>query len=585
MALLRPPRTTRETAPALGDGFLAPRIIAGEYDVLAVLGRSRTAVVYRAFSCSLATEVAVKVPAPWAHRRAHAAIRQEATLLQGLDHPNVVPLIETGREGDMPYLVMPLAPLGSLRSTLERAGGALPAPWVAQVIGLTAEGLQAVHDRGLVHLDVKPGNILLGEGDWPWLADFSTATRAAAPRQGARPWRLPGTEAYMAPEHRAGRAVDARADQYALGLVAWEALSGRRPERATLDEAGRVFPAPIATVLARACAFDPDHRYPSARAFAAALASALAVAAPGDPARRRWRLAATAASLPAAGALAALCVTVGPRPLVWDWAWALLGLVVLVLARAVLLATPSSLRERALGALLSATLPRGGAEDDRRRAGAALSALLDAALGVPGGVLLLSLLLAVVGASASEARAALLAGAVASAGWLALAARLVWLGGKAALPAAVLLACAALPVLAAPAAVAHGALDAVNVLGAGLALQLLVAWAAARGHLVPGVRSLLGRWLDVALAVGSPARPGAQVRRRRRAYEAAAVEGLDLTAAVVLAGAVLAPTLRWALPALPWAWATALALAALLPVWALWGYRLWCARGDAAGGG
>lgn len=563
--------------PATGEAaHRSPSLVGNDYELLSVLGRGGGAVVYRAFSRSRNEDVAVKLPDPTleASGRHFAAVAQEAQRLQALHHPNIVPVLAVGQEQGVPYFVMPLAPMGSLRSMLERSNGPPPLAWTARMVSLVASALQTLHDHGQVHLDVKPGNILLAEGDWPLLADFATAARTDAVWNPVGRWRLPGTLTYMSPEHEHGQRVEAASDQYSLALVAWEVLTGLRPAR-PFDSTAAPLPASVAAVLNRALSDRPDQRFGNVTLFAAAFSEAVADVAADDHRAHRRRLVLTLGALPALGLVGAFCVTAGPRPLLWDWPW-FLGLLVLLAAVRVWLHRPLlGVLTRLTETLLSAS-PPGGQEAalERRRVLRGLDAAGDTVVGLLGGVLLAPLLIAFFGTVVSPLRAALLTAGALSLPWLVLAFRLTWLGRVRGLATALLLSLPAFEMFLGPAVLAQGDQTPVLVVHLALAAQLTAVLLLSRDALQLPVQHVLARWLEVALLGGYRPASWADVLEVRRQFGVAAGETLDLTLVVLVVGAFLAPLLRWLAPGAPWLWSLIAVLAMLLLVWVRWLLRV-----------
>lgn len=248
--------------------------------VVGLLGRGGMGRVYRARDQLLEREVAVKVLELDGDADDDAVLRvlQEARAVAQLVHPGIVPLHRAGVGPQGPYLEMALVGGPSLRALLHEAR--LPAVWVASCVAQLAAALQAAHDRGVVHCDVKPDNILLRHGDLdrtpePVLVDFGLARCVASGTAGRA--LSHGTIAYLAPEHAVGPPLPA-SDQFALAVVAAELLTGQRPERDDWRQALPVpthLPAPVAAVLRRAGHVDPLQRFADLPAFADALLAAL----------------------------------------------------------------------------------------------------------------------------------------------------------------------------------------------------------------------------------------------------------------------------------------------------------------------
>ncbi len=266
-------------------------LLNDRYRLRRPIGRGGMAHVFEALDERLGRPVAVKVlgGAPHADIERFAA---EVATLAVLDHPNIVHLLDAGDLGrGLAFLVMELVAGESLGARLK--AGPLPATEVARIGAAVATGLAYVHARGVVHRDVKPGNILLGPDERVRLADFGIARLVDTGGLTVTGVVL-GTPAYLSPEQVTGRIVGPATDLYALGLVLAECATGRRVFDGSGAEvaAARVHAAPLALeevpepLRAALVRFtDPDPLARPGAAEAAALLTPLA-AAPPDPAFR-----------------------------------------------------------------------------------------------------------------------------------------------------------------------------------------------------------------------------------------------------------------------------------------------------------
>jgi len=264
----------------------------GRYNILEQLGEGGMATVYKAFDTRLETDVAVKVIrtdnlAPNVLARTRKRFEREAKALAKLTHPNIVKVIDYGEQDGRPYLVMEYLPGG----TLKQAMGGKVIPWQEAVSLLCpiAQALEDAHKRGIVHRDVKPSNILITESGQPMLSDFGIAKilEAEETQELTATGAGVGTPEYMAPEQGLGQKADHHADIYALGIVLYEMVTGRKPFQADTPMAVVVkhindplprptrfvsgLPKNIERILLKALAKDPKNRYKSMGGMAAAL--------------------------------------------------------------------------------------------------------------------------------------------------------------------------------------------------------------------------------------------------------------------------------------------------------------------------
>lgn len=274
-----------EAAPPMEDPATLRR--CGEYELLGILARGGMGVVFRARQEGLTREVALKMiaaadlAAPDDVRR----FRLEAELIARLDHPNIVPVHTVGEHDGRPFFVMKLAERGTLAQALAAQGPAQDVKAAVRLMVKVARAVQFAHDRGVLHRDLKPGNILLDAAGEPLVSDFGLA-RLAQSAAGSHPSAAgAGTPAYMAPEQAAGSsAVTTASDVYGLGAVLYHLLTGRPPfQGATalevLRRAETEEPASpqslnprtgrdLATVCLKCLEKPPARRYASAAAFA-----------------------------------------------------------------------------------------------------------------------------------------------------------------------------------------------------------------------------------------------------------------------------------------------------------------------------
>jgi serine/threonine protein kinase/CheY-like chemotaxis protein len=261
----------------------------------AVAGRGGMGVVYRATDLTLDRRVALKLIAPSVagEEEFRARFERECRVAASLEHPHVVPIYHAGQEGDRLYVTMRFIEGTDLRALLAEEGRLDPEHAVA-VIAQVAGALDEAHRHGLVHRDVKPGNILIERdsgGERVFLTDFGVTKQRAAGDDLTRTGMAVGTADFMSPEQARGGDIDGRADVYALGCVLFRALTGEvvferdsdldklwahvhEPPRALLEVRPEL-PAGLGDAVARVLAKEPDARPQTAGEFAAQAHSAL----------------------------------------------------------------------------------------------------------------------------------------------------------------------------------------------------------------------------------------------------------------------------------------------------------------------
>jgi eukaryotic-like serine/threonine-protein kinase len=205
------------------------RAVAAEYEVERELGRGGMAIVYKAREVELDRPVALKVLPPELAPVGTISERfkREARLAASLDHPNVIPVYRVGQVGGVMYMAMKYIDGRPLDAVIE-ANGALPLPVVLLVLRSAAHALAFAHEHGIVHRDIKGANILVDRDGRVVVSDFGIA-RAAESSSLTATGNMVGTPHFMSPEQCAGKAVGAQSDQYSLGIVAYQMLTGAVP--------------------------------------------------------------------------------------------------------------------------------------------------------------------------------------------------------------------------------------------------------------------------------------------------------------------------------------------------------------------
>lgn len=203
--------------------------LEGRYEIVRLLGRGGMAAVFLARDLVLERQVAIKVLPPDTIGDGNLIVRfqQEAKTAAKLDHPNIIPIHRVESEAGLVYIVMKYVSGHSLEELL--AWGALSVPQIRHILREAALALGHAHRRHIVHRDVKPANIMLDEDGRVVLTDFGISKAVRGSTELTTTGTIIGTPHYMAPEQIKGREVDGRADQYALAVVGYRALTGNLP--------------------------------------------------------------------------------------------------------------------------------------------------------------------------------------------------------------------------------------------------------------------------------------------------------------------------------------------------------------------
>ncbi len=295
----------------------------GKYVVVEVIGRGGMADVYRARHPALDRDVAIKAIHPHLAEEPGFGERfvHEARLVASLRHPGIVQVHDFDVADGRPYMVMEYVGGGTLKDRLASARAARGRMTLEETAGFLvpiADALDYAHAHGAVHRDLKPANILLTDAGAPVLSDFGIAKILEDAAFVSATGSLVGTPAYMSPEQAAGRRVDARTDQYSLGVVVYEMTTGRVPFTGESPTAVMVqhlqepppeprllnpdLPPAVEAVVLRALAKDPDARFASAGEMARAFVAAVP------------EMDATILAAAAGGAVGAAGAAAGPRP-------------------------------------------------------------------------------------------------------------------------------------------------------------------------------------------------------------------------------------------------------------------------------
>ena len=262
----------------------------GQYLILERISKGATSTVYKAYQEKLERYVAVKVLSPHFidEEGFLERFKQEARAVAQLDHPNILPVYDFDQVGDVVYIVMKYVDTGTLKDLM---GAPLDLRATLEIVTQVGLALGFAHRQGVIHRDVKPGNLLLGEGNWALLTDFGLAKIRVGNRKLTKSGIGLGTPDYMAPEQGLGLPVDGRADLYSLGCMLHEMVTGRVPFEADsgmavvvkhITESPRPprefnprLPLAVEQVILRALEKDPSRRHQTAESMVADLARAI----------------------------------------------------------------------------------------------------------------------------------------------------------------------------------------------------------------------------------------------------------------------------------------------------------------------
>jgi serine/threonine protein kinase len=262
-------------------------VLAGEYDVERELARGGMGVIFKATEVGLRRAVALKVLLPELGLRVRTAERfkREARMVAELDHPNIIPVYRIGQLGGVFFIAMKFIEGRSLGLIVDTQG-ALPVPVALHVLRGATRALAYAHDRSIIHRDIKGANILVDEDGRVMVSDFGVALRASDVNLTADGTVI-GTPLFMSPEQCAGRRTGPQSDQYSLGIVGFQMLSGAVPFNADtiagvmqhhfftpapdVRQVRDDVPAALGAVLNRTLEKDPASRFPTTRDMLAAL--------------------------------------------------------------------------------------------------------------------------------------------------------------------------------------------------------------------------------------------------------------------------------------------------------------------------
>jgi eukaryotic-like serine/threonine-protein kinase len=288
-ANLSDPELSTRQRLAVKELFQALRAaVEGRYRVLDMLGRGGMGAVFLAEDLKLDRRVAIKVLLPEVADEPGfvGRFQREARIAARLDHGSIIPIYEVEQVGDFHYFVMKYVAGKSLEEML--TGEPLPVPQASEILWQAAGGLDHAHQRGVVHRDVKPSNIMVEDGEGRVvITDFGISKAIQSESRYTSTGQMLGTPCYLSPEQAQGAAIDARSDQYSLAVLGYQMFVGRLPLVADTTHAllykhiyempvpaqvaRREVPTEISRALQRALSKQPEQRFPSMADFAAAL--------------------------------------------------------------------------------------------------------------------------------------------------------------------------------------------------------------------------------------------------------------------------------------------------------------------------
>jgi serine/threonine-protein kinase len=255
-------------------------ITLGDYEIQGEIGRGGMAVVFLAHELALDRKVAIKVMSPaltLMDTGIQERFKREARTAASLSHPHIIPVYAVKESGDLVYFVMKYIVGRSLESVIHEIGR-VPIPIAQTILNQAGSALGHAHRRGVVHRDVKPGNIMLDEDGWVVVTDFGIAKVAEAEAL-TMTGGMVGTPAYMSPEQCSAQPVTGASDQYSLGIVAYEMLTGHVPFEsgtmvsvlydhchtppAPIEESRPDCPPALAQAIMRMLAKHPGERFPT----------------------------------------------------------------------------------------------------------------------------------------------------------------------------------------------------------------------------------------------------------------------------------------------------------------------------------